>query len=198
MRTDITGMANRAHGWLRDGTVGAFAALITVVSFGLGREVPLLDLFDLGIHELGHLVAAPLPTLAMFLAGSVAQVAFPLAMAAYFGFGRKDLAAAGFCAAWAGTSARDVSVYAGDAVAQRLPLIGGEHDWAYILGPRGFDALHMTDSVAGWIESAGAAMALGGLILVALAVYRSASATQVEGRVVSYPVPAGRRPDPWG
>jgi hypothetical protein len=36
------------------------------------------------------------------------------------------------CLVWAGASAWDVSVYAADAVSQRLPLVGGLHDWAYI------------------------------------------------------------------
>ncbi len=32
----------------------------------------------------------------------------------------------------------DVSIYIADAPFQRLPLIGGSHDWAYLLGPAAF------------------------------------------------------------
>ena len=133
-------------------------------AFVANRPVPVLDWFDLAVHEAGHLIAGVLPRLAMFLAGSVAQVAFPLAMAAYFWARTRDAASTGFCLVWAGASAWDVSVYAGDAVSQSLPLVGGgEHDWAYILGPNGFDALHMTAAVAGFIEFSGAVMAVLGI-----------------------------------
>jgi hypothetical protein len=184
------------YGWKRNALVTAFAMIITIIAFGLGREVPFLDLFDLGIHELGHLVTAFMPPLVMFLAGSIAQVAFPLAMALYFGLGRRDHAAAGFCAAWAGTSARDVSIYAGDAVSQSLPLIGGEHDWAYILGPRGFDALHRTEAVAAMIETAGAIMATVGILLAGRSVYRAITDTPTLSLAGATPVRSGGR-DPW-
>jgi hypothetical protein len=182
---------------LRETTVCAVAVAIAAAAFVLQRPVPFLDLFDLGIHELGHLLAAPLPRLAMFLAGSVAQVAFPLGIAAYFLLHRRDRAAAGLCLAWAGTSARDVSIYAGDAVARSLPLIGGEHDWAYILGPRGFDALGHTGAVAAAIEVLGAALAVAGITLAASAVH----AAWTERRVISIRVPSAMPSapigDPW-
>lgn len=179
-------------------TGAAIGAVITWFAFVANRQVPILDWFDLAVHEAGHLIALPLPRLGMFLAGSIAQVAFPLAMAAYFWTRSRDAAASGFCLAWAGTSAWDVSVYAGDAVAQSLPLVGGgEHDWAYILGPRGFDALHMTDAIAGFIEFSGAVLALLG-IGVAL---RSALAglSDRAGISVGRPAPAvaSTADDPW-
>jgi hypothetical protein len=37
------------------------------------------------------------------------------------------------CLTWAATAARDVSVYIRDAPYQQLDLIGGEHDWAFLL-----------------------------------------------------------------
>jgi hypothetical protein len=155
------------HRWARVGrplVAAAGGGAISWFAFVANRPVPLLDWFDLAVHEAGHLLAAWLPRLAMFLAGSVAQVAFPLGMAAYFWVRSRDAAASGFCLAWAGTSAWDVSVYAGDAVSQALPLVGGgEHDWAYILGPHGFDAIEMTGSVAGFIEFSGAVMAVLGV-----------------------------------
>lgn len=155
------------NGWKRLGRPLLSAAVGGVVAwfaFVADQPVPLLDWFDLAVHEAGHLLAAWLPRLAMFLAGSVAQVAFPLFMAGYFWARARDAAASGFCLAWAGASAWDVSVYAGDAVAQSLPLLGGgQHDWAYILGPQGFDALDMTGSVAGFIEFSGAVMAVLGI-----------------------------------
>lgn len=185
-----------SYGWKRNAAVTALAVVITIVAFGLGREVPLLDLFDLGIHELGHLLTAPMPPLVTFIAGSIAQVAFPLAMALYFGLAHRDHAAAGFCAAWAGTSARDVSIYAGDAVSQSLPLIGGEHDWAYILGPRGFDALHRTEAVAATLEAAGATMATVGILLAGRSVYR-AFVDAAPVRLAGVTAASSGSRDPW-
>jgi hypothetical protein len=142
------------------------AAAIAVVAFGFRQPVPALDLFDLGMHELGHLLTGLLPRLVMFLSGSVAQVAVPLGLAAYFLFRRGEWASAGFCLAWAGTSARDVAVYVADAPAQALPLIGGgTHDWAYLLGPQGFDCIDRAGAIAGFIEIVGLVMAVGGVVI---------------------------------
>lgn len=189
-------------GWRRIGRPLVSAAAGGVVAwfaFVANRPVPLLDSFDLAVHEAGHLLAVWLPRLAMFLAGSVAQVAFPLFMAAYFWARARDAAASGFCLAWAGASAWDVSVYAGDAVAQSLPLVGGgEHDWAYILGPHGFDAIQMTGSVAGFIEFSGAVMAVLGIGIalmsaaagVSRAPSRSTRAPRPSRMVTTAPPPA--------
>lgn len=153
--------AFRAWGRYALGAAGAVA--IGVVAFGFKEPVPALDLFDLGMHELGHLLTALLPRLVMFLAGSLFQVAVPLGLAAYFLFHRREWASAGFCLAWAGTSARDVAVYVADAPVQALPLIGGgTHDWAYLLGSQGFDCIGRAGAIAGFIETIGLLMVAGG------------------------------------
>ncbi len=142
------------------------AIVVAWFAFGAHSPVPLLDWFDLGVHEAGHLVAVLLPEIVMFMAGSFAQVAFPLAMAWYFGIHRRDRAAGGFSLVWAGASTWDVSVYAADAVSQQLPLVGGgQHDWAFILGH--FDALHLTAGIANGIEVAGGMLAITGLVVIA-------------------------------
>lgn len=145
--------------------LGAVASVaIGWVAFGAGRPVPALDLFDLGVHELGHLLTALMPRMVMFLSGSVLQVAVPVALAAYFLVRRGEWASAGFCLAWAGTSARDVAVYVADAPIQALPLIGGgTHDWAYLLGPQGFDCIDRAGAIAGFIEVVGLLMVVGGV-----------------------------------
>lgn len=145
----------------------ALGAAVTWFAFVAHTPVPLLDWFDLGVHEAGHLVAAWLPEIVMFVAGSFAQVAFPLAMAIYFGWRHDDLPAAGFLLIWAGASAWDVSVYAADAVDQALPLVGGgQHDWAFILAH--FDALHLTERVAWGIEFFGLVLAIAGFAMIAV------------------------------
>lgn len=173
------------------------AGAITWWAFGLQRPVPFLDWFDLAVHEAGHMLAMPLPRIAMFMAGSFLQVALPLAFAWYFGVARRDRLAGGFCLAWAGTSAWDVSVYAGDAVTMRLPLVGGgEHDWAYILGH--FDALHLTDRVAAGIRWGGLAISMLGLAVILWSWLREVRQAEAGSRVPdrSQPFDSGVE-DPW-
>lgn len=142
------------------GVIGCLA--IGASPFVLGKRVPLLGLVDLGFHELGHLITYPLPDIATAMAGSAMQVAVPLGLAAYFLLReQRDLLATGLCLAWAGTSAADVAVYVADAPYEALPLIGGHHDWAFILGQ--LDALETAATIAAWVRGWGALLVLSGL-----------------------------------
>lgn len=129
------------------------------------RRVPLLGGVDLGFHELGHMLTYVFPDIISALMGSVFQVAVPLGLAVYFGLRRRDLLAAGLCLAWAGVSAADASVYIADAPFQRLPLIGGSHDWAYLLGPAAFDNMDGAAAIAGTVKAVGAVLILAGIAL---------------------------------
>jgi hypothetical protein len=124
--------------------------------------VPVLSLVDLGFHELGHLIAAPLPELATAAAGSAFQVMVPVGLALYFWRGPEDRMAAGLCLAWAGASAQQVAVYVADAPTQLLPLIGGHHDWAYILGRLGL--MHRADMLATIVLWFGATLLIAGIV----------------------------------
>jgi hypothetical protein len=139
--------------------VAALAWCATLGWFAFAREqrVPLLGLVDLGVHELGHLVMYLLPISALLTAamGSVLQCAVPLGLAAYFLLVRRDRLAAVVCAAWAATSLADASVYVADAPYERLELLGGEHDWAFALGPDGLDRLHQAGAIAAAVRGAG-------------------------------------------
>jgi hypothetical protein len=137
--------------------VTAWAVVLAWLTYGRRGRVPLLSLVDLGFHELGHLVTYPLPWDAVTAAmGSITQVCVPLGLAVYFLLLRRDRIGAGVCAAWAGTAARDASVYIRDAPYERLQLIGGEHDWAFVLAP------HLS-----WAAPIATAVALlGGLLLI--------------------------------
>lgn len=120
------------------GRTGAVAGAAWCVLLGWffvsGRQVPLLSLVDLGFHELGHLITYVLPwELVTAAMGSVAQVAVPLGLAGYFYVARHERVSAGACLAWAATSAWGVHAYIADAPYERLSLIGGDHDWAFIL-----------------------------------------------------------------
>jgi len=154
----------RWRAWGRYLAAGLGAAVISLFAFVLRSPVPVFDWIDLGVHELGHMLVMGGPRMFHFLAGSLFQVAGPAALAVYFLWKQKDLAGAGFCMAWAGTSAWDVSVYIADAPIQALPLIGGgTHDWAYLLGPQGWDAIGRAGSIAGFVDFAGMTAAAVGI-----------------------------------
>lgn len=97
-----------------------------------------MDSVDLPIHETGHLVFAPFGEFMQFLGGTLFQLIMPSLFAAYF-LRRKDHHAASCVVWWLGQNCWNISVYARDARAEMLPLVGGgEHDWAYMLGRFGW------------------------------------------------------------
>ena len=102
---------------------------------GAGR---LLDSVDLAIHETGHLVFAPLGEFLGFLGGTLFQLLLPTAFVIHF-LRREDRFGAAVCLWWVAQNCWNISVYAADARAQELPLVGGgEHDWAYLLDALGW------------------------------------------------------------
>ncbi|MEE8332164.1 MAG: hypothetical protein V3R84_10385 [Acidimicrobiia bacterium] len=148
------------------GIAGAlFCVAIAYFPMVARAEVPLLDGVDLGLHELGHMLAMGFGRFIHTLAGSFLQIAVPLGLSVYFLFIRRDSVGAGVCAAWAGTSAYDVAIYVADAPFQRLPLIGGYHDWAYLLGPGELDGLAAAGTIATAIRFFGAIAIVAGILL---------------------------------
>jgi hypothetical protein len=144
--------------WRRDAV--ALGGCAVLWWFGMrGTRVPLLGAADLGFHELGHAVcyvmdaALPWPEVVTAAAGSVFQIAVPLVLAAYF-FGARsgDRLAGSLCLAWAATATADVARYVRDAPHELLPLIGGKHDWATILGPEHLDRLHDAGALAAAVD----------------------------------------------
>ena len=132
-------------------------------AFVKGTRVPLLGGADLGFHELGHLLTYAFPDIITASMGSITQIGVPLGLAVYFLVARRDWVAGGVCLAWASTSAQDASVYIADAPYQMLQLIGGEHDWAFVLGPENFNMLDRADTVAATVKGFGFAMLLTGI-----------------------------------
>lgn len=127
--------------------------------------MPLLWAADLGFHELGHLVATPLGQTAHFLAGSATQVLVPLGLAVYFWIRQRHHIATGLMLAWAAAAAYDAAAYISDAPFQRLPLIGGHHDWAFLLDR--WDALHQANTIARAVRFGGLIVGLTGILICA-------------------------------
>lgn len=98
-----------------------------------------LDAVDLVLHEAGHTILFFAGDFLNVLAGSLFQVLIPLIFVFYF-FTRQELLSGSLVLFWVGQSMVNVSVYARDAVAQQLPLLGGDgviHDWNYLLSTTG-------------------------------------------------------------
>jgi hypothetical protein len=95
--------------------------------------------------------------------------------------------AAGLCLAWAGSSAQQVAVYAADAPYQRLPLIGGEHDWAFILGRLGI--LDRAEGVATAVRGLGLVLLVAGMAACMWGLARANRTTVTSGPTLE---PAGR------
>ncbi len=111
----------------------------------------LLDAVDLGIHETGHLVFGPFGEFPGFAGGTLAQLIMPVLFAVYFRR-QGDRHAATVAHWWIAQNLWNISVYAADARAQALPLVGGgEHDWAYMLGRLGWLQLDTRISRLIWL-----------------------------------------------
>ncbi|HEY2064841.1 MAG TPA: hypothetical protein VGG84_02710 [Gemmatimonadaceae bacterium] len=101
-----------------------------------GRGGP-LDLVDLPIHETGHLVFMAFGEFIHIAGGTLFQLIMPALFLVYF-WRRGDKHAASVMLWWIAQNCGNIAVYAADARAQELPLVGGgEHDWANMLGTLG-------------------------------------------------------------
>jgi hypothetical protein len=114
----------------------AVVAIYGVVCAASPSTYRFLDRVDLVFHEAGHVLFGFLGELIGILGGSIMQVLIPAIVVGYFFFHRQPYSGA-VTLFWVAQSLFNVSVYARDARAQALPLLGGEdtlHDWNYILG----------------------------------------------------------------
>jgi hypothetical protein len=130
----------------------------------------LIDGVNLLIHEAGHIVFRPFGEFMMIAGGSLFQVIMPGLFVGYFSYYRKFFSAA-LVLFWVGESILNVSVYAGDSLALRLDLIGGEdtlHDWNYLLSTLGL--LPATEKIGGAIRVLGTVV----IILACVGAFRFA------------------------
>ena len=185
-------------------TVAAMACLtMGFFAFVRHEQVPLLWAADLGVHELGHMLAMSwAPPVVAAAAGSLAQVAVPLGLAAYFAIARKDRTGLSLTLAWAGTSMANVATYIADAPYRQLPLLGGPdgHDWAFIFGPAGFDDLRASEplSTAVWIVGGSLVAVATGMCLYGIfrEVAAQRAATREAARLSALPRHEPRNPAP--
>lgn len=177
---------------------GLVVLALLVRAFIFGLHVPLLSYVDLGFHELGHMLAVPLGTVIHFLAGSFTQIAVPLGLAVYFWIKVEDRAATALMLGWTATSAQNTSVYVADAPTRALPLIGGTHDWWFLLSR--WDALHLADGLAGMVWVFGLVIGAAGLLASFHPMWSDWRSTRtlrsIEERFATAPVREVRPPAP--
>lgn len=94
-----------------------------------------IDNADLVIHEAGHLFFFIFGKFIYTAGGTLMQIIFPLGLCIYFLFNMYSTGVQ-VCLLWLGQNLINISVYAADARAHKLPLLGGNkvyHDWTYLL-----------------------------------------------------------------
>jgi len=102
-------------------------------------EFGLLDNIDLVIHEAGHVFFSLFGKFIYTLGGTLMQIILPSIIASFF-LRNNYRTGVQFGLLWLGQNFINISVYAADARAQKLPLLGGKkvyHDWHYLLGEIG-------------------------------------------------------------
>ncbi|HSW66237.1 MAG TPA: hypothetical protein VLI54_03815 [Bacillota bacterium] len=120
--------ATTRYWWWRLPILAWFASMLAdnlhTGSFALNRLSNPFSAFDLGIHELGHILFTPFGEFMRIAGGSLFQCLFPLLWLAGF-LQKKCYFAASLCFCWLGLNLFDVATYAADARARLLPLSGG-------------------------------------------------------------------------
>lgn len=87
----------------------------------------------LPIHETGHIVFMAFGQYLYAAGGSIFQILFPAIFVDYF-LRKGDRYSATVPLWFVGISAMDLVPYIKDAPYGEIELIGGEHDWSYLLG----------------------------------------------------------------
>ncbi len=125
-----------------------------------------LGAFDLGIHELGHIIFTPFGEFITIAGGSVFQCLFPLLWLGTCVWKRWHFAAS-MMLVWFAYNLFDVAVYAADARSRLLPLAtlsndyDQAHDWYQLLSRTG--KLQYDTAIAHGLKTAGIICGLAGL-----------------------------------
>lgn len=120
---------------------------------------------NLVIHEAGHFIFMFLGEFMHVLGGSLTQILIPIIFAGYF-FLQRDIFSGGIISMWVGQNFVEVSRYAGDAVFQRLQLLGGDgviHDWNWLLSTT--HLLKYTSLISNIIYGLGMSILIAGILI---------------------------------
>lgn len=98
-----------------------------------------IDYVNLLIHEGGHGIFSLFGKFVYTLGGTLTQILIPGMFVIYYYVVQKKILFQVFLV-WLGQNFINISIYAADARARKLPLLGGKkvyHDWTYILNELG-------------------------------------------------------------
>ncbi len=112
------------------------------------NEWHFIDNINLIFHEAGHVIFMFFGEYIHIIGGTLMQILVPIVLSYYFYY-NKDHFSASLLLFWVGQNFINISIYAGDAVAMELPLLGGDnvgHDWNNLLSS--LNLLNYTDQVA--------------------------------------------------
>jgi len=98
-----------------------------------GTILAVLDGANLIFHEAGHVLFLFFGEFLQILGGSLMQVVIPSTCTVYFWL-HEQRSSSAVTLFWTGESITNVAIYVADARRMELPLIGGDHDWNYLLG----------------------------------------------------------------
>lgn len=107
-----------------------------------------VDYVNLLIHEGGHGIFSVFGQFVYVLGGTIMQLLIPGLFVFYYLYTRRKIPAQ-LSLIWLGENFMNVAVYAADARAHKLPLLGGNkvyHDWTYLLTRTG---LILQDEIVG-------------------------------------------------
>ena len=133
----------------------SLASVYSLYYASTATEWHFIDYVDLIFHEAGHVIFMLFGEFISVCMGSGFQILLPLCISLYFFFHQQRLSAT-ICFMWVGMNLINVSVYAADAIALQLPLLGGDsvtHDWNYILST--LEILQYTPHVAATLYGLG-------------------------------------------
>lgn len=133
-----------------------------------------LDNVNLAFHEAGHILLGFFGEFIATAGGTIFQLLIPAVCLVHF-LRRGQRLGWQLCLFWTGESLLNISIYAGDAIKQELPLVGGGvHDWTYLLTAMGLIA--HTEGAARAIFLAGSAVIFYSLYLIGSDAFRSTKA----------------------
>lgn len=120
--------------------MGTIVLLPVVVYYTLnGGRFTFVDYINLLIHEGGHGIFKIFGKFIYTLGGTLIQIIIPGMFVVFYLLKKKKFMAQLFLI-WLGENLINISVYAADARAQKLPLLGGNkvyHDWNWLLRETG-------------------------------------------------------------
>jgi hypothetical protein len=120
--------------------LGTVVLLPVVIYYTLnGGRFTFIDYINLLIHEGGHGIFKIFGKFIYTLGGTLMQLIIPGMFVVFYLVKKKKFGAQVFLI-WLGENLINISVYAADAQARRLPLLGGNrvyHDWNWLLSETG-------------------------------------------------------------